>query len=111
MPADLYEAARVDEHPLQMFGRITFPLILPQATTMGLFMLVWQLASFDLIYAMTGGGPGFATQVLAYNIYRRLRSAGSTSATRRPSAWCSSRWSSSWAVWGILLYRRVEVSY
>jgi ABC-type sugar transport system permease subunit len=33
-------------------------------------MLVWQLASFDLIFAMTGGGPGYATQVLAYSIYQ-----------------------------------------
>jgi multiple sugar transport system permease protein len=33
-------------------------------------MIVWQLASFDLIYTMTGGGPGFATSVLAYSIYQ-----------------------------------------
>ena len=43
---------------------------MPQVVTIGLFMLVWQLASFDLIYAMTGGGPGYATQVLAYSIYQ-----------------------------------------
>jgi multiple sugar transport system permease protein len=71
VPAELYEAARVDgAGRLQTFRFVTIPLILPQATTMGLFMLVWQLAAFDLIYSMTGGGPGFATQVLAYNIYR-----------------------------------------
>lgn len=71
VPIELYEAARVDgANAWQSFRAITFPLILPQATTMGLFMLVWQLASFDLIYTMTGGGPGFATQVLAYNIYQ-----------------------------------------
>jgi multiple sugar transport system permease protein len=33
-------------------------------------MIVWQLASFDLVYTMTGGGPGYATSVLAYNIYQ-----------------------------------------
>ncbi len=71
VPAELYEAAKVDgANPLQSFWSITLPLILPQATTMGLFMLIWQLASFDLIYTMTGGGPGFATSVLAYNIYQ-----------------------------------------
>jgi len=71
VPAELYEAARVDgANPWQSFRSITLPLLLPQATTMGLFMLVWQLASFDLIFTMTGGGPGFATQVLAYNIYQ-----------------------------------------
>jgi len=71
VPAELYEAARVDgANAWQSFRSITLPLLLPQATTMGLFMLVWQLASFDLIFTMTGGGPGFATQVLAYNIYQ-----------------------------------------
>ncbi len=71
VPAELYEAARVDgANRFQTFGSITLPLILPQATTMGLFMLIWQLASFDLIYTMTGGGPGYATSVLAYSIYR-----------------------------------------
>jgi multiple sugar transport system permease protein len=70
VPVELYEAARVDgANPFQIVRRITLPLILPQITTIGLFMLVWQLAHFDLIYAMTGGGPGFATQVLAYAIY------------------------------------------
>lgn len=71
VPSELYEAARVDgASRWQSFRYITIPLILPQATTMGLFMVVWQLAAFDLIYTMTGGGPGFATQVLAYKIYQ-----------------------------------------
>lgn len=71
VPAELYEAARVDgANPLQSFFKITLPLIMAQVTTIGLFMIVWQLAAFDLIYTMTGGGPGFATSVLAYNIYQ-----------------------------------------
>lgn len=71
VPTELYEAARVDgANKLQCFFSITLPLILSQVTTMGLFMIVWQLAAFDQIYAMTGGGPGFATSVLAYNIYQ-----------------------------------------
>jgi len=71
VPAELYEAAKVDgARGFQSFWSITLPLILPQATTMGLFMLIWQLASFDLIYTMTGGGTGYATSVLAYNIYQ-----------------------------------------
>ena len=71
VPIELYEAARMDgANRPRMFTSITLPLILPQATTMGLFMLIWQLASFDLIYTMTGGGPGFATSVLAYSIYQ-----------------------------------------
>jgi len=71
VPHDVYEAARVDgAGKVRSFFSITLPLIMPQIITIGLFMLVWQLASFDLVYAMTGGGPGFATQVLAYSIYQ-----------------------------------------
>ena len=71
IPSDLFEAARVDgANRLQTFFKITLPLILSQVITIGLFMIVWQLASFDLVYTMTGGGPGYATSVLAYNIYQ-----------------------------------------
>jgi len=71
VPTDLYEAARVDgANRLQTFFKITLPLILSQVVTIGLFMIVWQLAAFDLVYTMTGGGPGYATSVLSYNIYQ-----------------------------------------
>jgi multiple sugar transport system permease protein len=71
VPQDVYEAATVDgAGRVRSFFSVTLPLIMPQIVTIGLFMLVWQLASFDLIYAMTGGGPGYATQVLAYSIYQ-----------------------------------------
>jgi len=71
VPQDIYEAGRVDgAGRIRSFFSITLPLIMPQIVTIGLFMLVWQLASFDLIFAMTGGGPGYATQVLAYSIYQ-----------------------------------------
>lgn len=71
IPAELYEAAIMDgASAIQNFILITLPLILSQVVTIGLFMVVWQLAAFDLIYTMTGGGPGFATSVLAYNIYQ-----------------------------------------
>ena len=71
VPTELYEAARVDgASKMQTFFKITLPLILSQVVTIGLFMIVWQLAAFDLIYTMTGGGPGFSTSVLSYNIYQ-----------------------------------------
>jgi multiple sugar transport system permease protein len=71
VPGDIYEAARVDgAGRVRTFFDLTLPLIMPQIVTISLFMLVWQLASFDLIFAMTGGGPGYATQVLAYSIYQ-----------------------------------------
>jgi multiple sugar transport system permease protein len=71
VPHDLYEAGKVDgTNRVSAFFYITLPLIMPQVVTIGLFMVVWQLAAFDLVFAMTGGGPGFATQVLAYRIYQ-----------------------------------------
>ena len=111
VPAELYEAARVDgANRLQTFRFITVPLVLPQATTMGLFMLVWQLAAFDLIYSMTGGGPGFATQVLAYNIYREAFGGLNFGYA---SALSMILFVTVGVVGGIglLIYRRVEVLY
>lgn len=73
VPEELYEAARVDgANPWQTFWGITIPLIMPLSVTIGIFMLVWQLAVFDLPFAMTSGGPGFSTSVLAYKIYQEI---------------------------------------
>ncbi len=70
---ELYEAARVDgASAWQSFWRITLPLIMPLMVTIGMFMLVWQLAVFDLPYALTSGGPGFATSVLAYKVQQEI---------------------------------------
>jgi multiple sugar transport system permease protein len=70
IPDELYEAARIDgANAVQTFRAITFPLILPIALSVGVFFLIWQIATFDLVLAMTGGGPGKATQVLGYQAY------------------------------------------
>lgn len=70
IPDDLYEAARIDgASAVQMFRAITFPLILPITLSAGIFFLIWQIATFDLVLSMTGGGPGKATQVLGYQAY------------------------------------------
>lgn len=70
---DLYEAARVDGATRwRMLRFITIPMLLPIITSVSMFMLVWQLAVFDLPYAMTGGGPGFATTVIAQKIYLEI---------------------------------------
>ena len=71
VPLDLYEAAKVDgANAWHRFWRITLPLIMPLAITMGLFRLVWSLGSFDLVYGLTQGGPGVATSVLALQVFR-----------------------------------------
>jgi multiple sugar transport system permease protein len=67
---DLYEAARVDgANGWTSLVYITIPMLLPILITTGMFMIVWQLAVFDLPFLMTGGGPGFSTTVIAQKIY------------------------------------------
>ncbi|NLE50323.1 MAG: sugar ABC transporter permease [Chloroflexi bacterium] len=71
IPLDLYEAAKVDgANAWHRFWRITMPLVAPLVITMGLFRIVWSLASFDLVLGLTAGGPGVATSVLALQIFR-----------------------------------------
>ncbi|MBL8154517.1 MAG: sugar ABC transporter permease [Anaerolineae bacterium] len=67
---DLYEAAKVDgANWLTSLRYLTIPMLMPIIITTGMFMLVWQLAVFDLPFLMTGGGPGFSTTVMAQKIY------------------------------------------
>jgi multiple sugar transport system permease protein len=71
VPQEVLEAATVDgANAWQRFWRITIPLMMPLTITMGLFQMVWTLASFDLVYGLTFGGPGVATSVLALQIFR-----------------------------------------
>jgi multiple sugar transport system permease protein len=72
VPEELYEAAQVDgANAWRRFWSITLPMIMPLLITMAMYFIVWQLASFDLIYGLTRGGPGVATNVLAHEIYRQ----------------------------------------
>lgn len=72
---DLYEAARVDgANWFDSLRFITVPMLLPIIVTISMFLLVWQLAVFDLPFAMTGGGPGFATTVVAQKVYYEINS-------------------------------------
>lgn len=69
---DLYEAAKVDgANAVQRFWGITIPLVTPLLVTMGLFRIIWSLASFDLVYGLTFGGPGLATSVLALRVFQQ----------------------------------------
>lgn len=63
-----YESARVDgATSFQIFFRITLPMIAPTIGVAGLLRLVDCLKTFDIIYTMTGGGPGYSSETL--NIY------------------------------------------
>ena len=71
---DFYEAARIDRATRrQMFWRITVPLVQPATITVVTLSLIGGLRSFDLIWAMTRGGPGFSSDVLASVIYKQYQ--------------------------------------
>lgn len=71
---DYYEAARIDGATgTQMFFRITVPLVKPATITVVTLSLIGGLRSFDLIWAMTRGGPGFSSDVLASVIYKQYQ--------------------------------------
>ena len=66
-----YEAASIDgANGWQKLKNITLPLIAPSQNSIIILSLIGGLRSFDLIWAMTGGGPGFATDVMASVIYK-----------------------------------------
>jgi len=71
IPADLYEAANIDGANLwKRFWHITFPMIAPFFTINMVLAMKNFLMVFDQIMAMTGGGPGQATESIALLIYR-----------------------------------------
>lgn len=66
---DIYEAAKVDgANSIQIFFKITLPLIIKNILTLCIPFTLWRLTSFDLVYAMTSGGPGEDTSLIAYRI-------------------------------------------
>lgn len=69
VPRELYEAAVIDgASPIQCTRYITLPFCASLLSTLGVFFILWQLGSFDLVYGMTQGGPGTATSVVSYRI-------------------------------------------
>ena len=69
VPLELYESAAMDgAGAVRRFFSITMPHIKSVLITMGLFFTLWRLTSFDLVYAMTQGGPGAKTSLISYKI-------------------------------------------
>jgi multiple sugar transport system permease protein len=71
IPKHLYEAADVDGASCTgMFYSITLPLIRPTLLVAVLFKFIYSLKTFDIVYGLTFGGPGSATEILNIFIYR-----------------------------------------
>ena len=72
IPRDLYEAAEIDgATSFNMFLHITLPLLRRTMLFVGSMIFLGALQAFDLIYALTYGGPGYATHTAALYIFRR----------------------------------------
>ena len=70
IPPNLYEAASIDgASPIQTFRRITLPLLRPSLFLCFVVGIINSFTAFDLIFVMTGGGPGHATDLLVTYIY------------------------------------------
>jgi ABC-type sugar transport system permease subunit len=69
----LYEAARVDgASPWQQFVHVTLPLLKPALLVTLIFRTLDGFRVFDLIYVLTGGGPGTATEPIALYTFNAL---------------------------------------
>ncbi len=77
IPDDVYDAARIDGATAwQRFWHITFPLLKPALLTALLFRTIDAFRVFDLVFVMTQGGPGDATQVIQFYGYKTLFTEG-----------------------------------
>jgi multiple sugar transport system permease protein len=84
IPRDLYEAIEIDGGgPWAQFRYVTWPHLLPFVFVALIFRAVQAFAIFDLVWVMTGGGPGGATEtasVYTYQTYMRYLDFGYGSA-------------------------------
>lgn len=72
IPEVIQEAASIDGvNAWQRFRHITFPLIAPASTINIVLSMIGSLKEFDLIYIMTQGGPGRATESITTLIFRQ----------------------------------------
>ncbi|MEX0627339.1 MAG: sugar ABC transporter permease [Cucumibacter sp.] len=68
---EIIEAAAIDcRNPLKRFAYVTFPEIKSMIVVLLVYNALVAFTSYDLVYAMTGGGPGTATTLLSFQIWR-----------------------------------------
>lgn len=71
IPTELYEAIEIDGGgPWAKFRFVTWPLLSPFAFIALIFRAIQAFAIFDLVYVMTGGGPGGSTETVSIYVYQ-----------------------------------------
>ena len=74
IPQEYYEALKIDGgNNWSAFRHITMPLSRPAMNSVIILAFIGGLRSFDLIWAMTKGGPGFTTDLIASIIYKQYQ--------------------------------------
>lgn len=77
IPAEIIEAARVDgATERQIFTRIIVPMVSLPMSVLAVTLIVNVIKLFDLIFVMTGGGPGPASRVIAFTMYQEAFPGG-----------------------------------
>ncbi|MHB8277074.1 MAG: carbohydrate ABC transporter permease [Candidatus Humimicrobiaceae bacterium] len=72
IPKDLYEAAEVDGcNKFREFIYIMIPMLAPVLFVSALISIVQSWTKFEVVYLLTGGGPGYTTSVLPTYIYTK----------------------------------------
>jgi raffinose/stachyose/melibiose transport system permease protein len=70
IPADYYEAAKIDGAGwFQSLSKITIPLLVPAFSVNITFNLIGGLRVFEQVFVVTKGGPGYASQVLSTYLF------------------------------------------
>ncbi len=78
LPQEVFEAAALDgSSPLRTTFQITLPLMVPAFFVAGFLRAVDALRTFDVIFVLTGGGPGTITTTLSIYIYKKAFVQGS----------------------------------
>lgn len=71
LPSDVYEAAIIDgATKSQYFWKVSLPMMKPSIKSAIILSMVGSLKYFDLIYVMTGGGPGTSSELMATYMYK-----------------------------------------
>ena len=88
IPADFYDAARIDgASPVQEFWHVTVPMLRNTLVFVTVLTIIGAYQVFTSVYVMTQGGPERSTQVLAYMVFINAFSVAGQMGYASAAAW------------------------